>query len=50
MYNMFYSCNYLTSITFGNKADVSKVISYSEMFRYLPSNGTLTYPCAYSDE
>ena len=49
MYNMFYSCNYLTSITFGNKADVSKVISYSEMFRYLPSNGTLTYPCAYSN-
>ena len=46
---MFYNCTALTSIEFGDKADVSNVTSYSYMFRYLPSNGTLTYPCAYSD-
>ena len=49
MGQMFYNCNSLTSIEFGNKADVSKVTSYSIMFRYLPSNGTIVYPCAYSD-
>ena len=46
---MFYNSSNLTSIEFGDKADVSKVTSYSSMFRYLPSNGTLTYPCAYSN-
>ena len=46
---MFEGCSGLTSILFGNKSDVSKVTSYSYMFYYLPPNGTLTYPCAYSD-
>ena len=49
MQRMFESCTNLTSITFGDKADVSNVTSYSNMFTSLPSNGTLTYPCAYSD-
>ena len=46
---MFRDCSKLISITFGNKANVSNVTSYSFMFSSLPSNGTLTYPCAYSD-
>ena len=46
---MFRSCTSLNPITFGDKADVSKVTSYMYMFYNLPSNGTLTYPCIYSD-
>ena len=49
MYYMFYYCTRLTSVTFGNKADVSNVTSYSYMFYNVSSNGTLTYPCAYSN-
>ena len=49
MNSMFDGCNGLTSITFGLYSDVSNVTSYSYMFDGLPSNGTLTYPCTYSD-
>ena len=49
MYYMFYNCSKLKLITFGNKANVSNVTSYSYIFSSLPSNGTLIYPCAYSN-
>ena len=47
MGSMFYSCYNLTSITFGDKADVSKVTSYNSMFNGLPSNLIFNYDCNY---
>ena len=46
---MFNRCSGLTSITFGLYSNVSNVITSDYMFRNLPSNGTLTYPCIHSD-
>ena len=46
---MFSGCINLKSIIFGLYSDVSNVTIYSSIFNGLPSNGTLTYPCAYSD-
>ena len=42
MYYMFRDCSKLISITFGYKANVSKVTSYSYIFYNVPSTCTLT--------
>ncbi len=48
MYSMFESCSGLTELNLSS-FDISNVTSYYNMFYNLPSSGTLTYPCAYSD-
>ena len=45
---MFSYCSGLTSLDLSS-FDISNVTSYSSMFYNLPSSGTLTYNCAYSD-
>ena len=47
MIYMFSRCNGLTSLTM--LGDISKVTSYTDMFRNITTNGTLTYNCAYED-